>query len=61
MRIDGDSLVSTADVRYSRGDMVALKRRSFSPEKTAVLGGGLFVSAFLFAMAAALGSLANGL
>ena len=58
--IAGDTLIAPAGGRYSRGEIVELKRRSFSTPKTAGLVGGVFAGMMLMwaaAAAAALGSL----
>jgi hypothetical protein len=58
--IDGDALVTQEGVRFTRAEITQLKRQSFSGPKTALLVGGTVVVAFLYAAAAALGSILGG-
>ena len=55
-RVDQDTLVSTANHVYSRGEIVELKRRSISGSRTTLLVAGISVGAFLALVAAALAS-----
>ena len=51
-QIDSDAIVSQDGVRYARGEITRLQRRSFSVWKTALLIGGLSAGAFVVLAAA---------
>ena len=44
--LEGENLVATTGQRYSRGDIVELKRKSTSPLKTTLLIAGIAMAAY---------------
>jgi hypothetical protein len=59
-QVETDTIIAPGGVRYSRAEIVELKRRSFSAPKTAGLAAGIFGGLFVIiaaAAAAALGGL----
>jgi len=60
-RIEEDQLVSPKGERYRRTDIVALKRRAFSPIKTGILAAVAATIVLFIALGAAYGGALDGL